>query len=317
MSKTRLVFAGTPEFAIPCLNALASCDVDLLAVYTQPDRPAGRGKKIRSSAVKNAAIPLGLNICQPESLCDKSEHEKLRSFQPDVMVVAAYGQILSPEMLQIPTLGCINLHASLLPRWRGAAPIHRAIQAGDTETGVTLMQMSKGCDTGDMLASVRTPILVTDTTASLHDRLAGLAAEMLVERLEDLLAGKLVAVPQDPAGVTHAAKISRQDAKIEWNDDAQVIERSVRAFTPWPGAWCPMNEIELKIWQVRVEPLVHSAKPGQVIHIDDSGICVACGQNSLRISELQRPGSRRMSAVEFLRGSDLEVGSHFKSPSAH
>jgi methionyl-tRNA formyltransferase len=317
LSKTRLVFAGTPEFAIPCLNALASCDVDLLAVYTQPDRPAGRGKKIRSSAVKNAAIPLGLNICQPESLCDKSEHEKLRSFQPDVMVVAAYGQILSPEMLQIPTLGCINLHASLLPRWRGAAPIHRAIQAGDTETGVTLMQMSKGCDTGDMLASVRTPILVTDTTASLHDRLAGLAAEMLVERLEDLLAGKLVAVPQDPAGVTHAAKISRQDAKIEWNDDAQVIERSVRAFTPWPGAWCPMNEIELKIWQVRVEPLVHSAKPGQVIHIDDSGICVACGQNSLRISELQRPGSRRMSAVEFLRGSDLEVGSHFKSPSAH
>lgn len=291
--------------------------MDLLAVYTQPDRPAGRGKKIRSSAVKNAAIPLGLNICQPESLCDKSEHEKLRSFQPDVMVVAAYGQILSPEMLQIPTLGCINLHASLLPRWRGAAPIHRAIQAGDTETGVTLMQMSKGCDTGDMLASVRTPILVTDTTASLHDRLAGLAAEMLVERLEDLLAGKLVAVPQDPAGVTHAAKISRQDAKIEWNDDAQVIERSVRAFTPWPGAWCPMNEIELKIWQVRVEPLVHSAKPGQVIHIDDSGICVACGQNSLRISELQRPGSRRMSAVEFLRGSDLEVGSHFKSPSAH
>ena len=312
MSKARVVFAGTPEFAVPSLRAICGQKIDVVGVYTQPDRPAGRGRKIAMSAVKQAALEQQLPIFQPESLRSEEQYQILESLKADIMVVAAYGQILSQRALAIPRLGCVNLHASILPRWRGAAPIHRAIQAGDAATGVTLMQMAKGCDTGDILDSMAIPIDPEDSTGSLHDKLALVAAELIASRLEDLLAQRLTATPQDPSLVTHAAKISRAEAKIDWQQSAQVIERCTRAFSPWPGSWTRLDGLEMKVWKATVKTGQSAATPGTIMAIGDEGLVVACGEDALCITEVQRAGSRRMSVSDYLSGTEITLQSVFE-----
>ncbi|HEY4542254.1 MAG TPA: methionyl-tRNA formyltransferase [Noviherbaspirillum sp.] len=309
-----IVFAGTPEFAAAALRSLHEAGFRIPLVFTQPDRPAGRGMQLQPSPVKRFAIEHGMRVGQPLSLrldgkhpeLARQAHALLQASEPDVMVVAAYGLILPRSVLEIPRLGCINIHASLLPRWRGAAPIHRAIEAGDTQTGVTIMQMDEGLDTGAMLASRSLPIARDETTGSLHDKLAALGAEMIVAALRDI--GQARPMPQPAEGVTYAAKISKDEAALDFSRPAQELERCIRAFNPFPGATALVNGTVLKLW--RAVPDDAGGQPGRVLAADEAGVLVACGTGSLRICELQKPGGKRLPAGEFLKGFPL-TGAYF------
>ena len=307
----RVAFAGTPEFAAQALDSILKAGYAVPLVLTQPDRPAGRGMKLSPSAVKQLALAHGIEVDQPEKLRTDAQRARLAACAPDVLVVAAYGLLLPPAVLALPRLGCINIHASLLPRWRGAAPIHRAIEAGDAETGITIMQMDEGLDTGAMLLRRALPIAADDTTASLHDRLAALGGECIVDALAALQRGELVATPQPAEGVTYAAKIGRAEAAIDWTRPAAEIERAMRAFDPFPGAASSLRDTVVKCWSGKVVP--GSGEPGSVLAVDDEGITIACGRDALRCTVLQRPGSKRLPAGEFLRGFPVSVGERFVS----
>jgi len=313
----RVVFAGTPEFARVALDALVRAGFTVPLVLTQPDRPAGRGMKLQASAVKQAALEHGIPVAQPRSLKLDGKHpddaaaarQALIDARADVMVVAAYGLILPQWVLDMPRLGCLNIHGSLLPRWRGAAPIHRAIEAGDTETGITIMQMDAGLDTGDMLLVERLPIAATDTTATLHDKLADLGARLVVEALEIAACGGFTPVRQPEEGVTYAHKIEKAEALIDWQQDAPTLARRVRAFDPFPGVQALWAGEPLKIWGAQALPDGPAGVlPGTVLAVDDTGVRVQTGVGSLLLTELQRAGSKRLSAREFLRGHPIAVG---------
>lgn len=306
-----VAFAGTPEFAAQALDAILKAGYAVPLVLTQPDRPAGRGMKLSPSAVKQLALAHGIKVDQPEKLRTDAQRARLADCAPDVLVVAAYGLILPKAVLELPRLGCINIHASLLPRWRGAAPIHRAIEAGDAETGITIMQMDEGLDTGPMLLRRALPIAAGDTTASLHDRLAALGGDCIVEALAALQCGQLSPTPQPAEGVTYAAKIGRAEADIDWSRPALEIERAMRAFDPFPGAVSTLRDTAVKCWKAQV--VAGEGEPGRVLAVDADGIVVACGRDALRCTVLQRPGSKRLPAREFLRGFPVSVGERFAS----
>lgn len=304
----RIVFAGTPEFAVPCLRAAANVG-EIVGVHTQPDRPAGRGRGLMPSPVKKEALLRGFPVLQPENFRSRESKDALRALRPDVMVVVAYGLILPQSVLDIPVEGCWNVHASLLPRWRGAAPIQRAIEAGDTETGICLMRMEKGLDTGPVLLSQSTPIGAEETGGQLHDRLAALGAQVLADGLGLLRAGiRPVPRPQPEAGVTYAHKLDKQEARLDWSQPATVLANRVRAFNPWP-----MAEAQLAGERVRVHGAValeeaHDASPGSVLRASREGIDIACGRGALRVRLLQREGGRAITAADFLNArQDLRV----------
>lgn len=297
----RLVFAGTPEFSVPCLEACRSSGAEVMAVYTQPDRPAGRGRKLTPSPVKQAALAAGIAVEQPESLKPAEAQQSLAAYQPDLLVVVAYGLILPRKVLAIPRLGCWNVHASLLPRWRGAAPIQRAILAGDTESGVDLMQMEAGLDTGPVLLERRTPISRADTGGSLHDRLSLLGADVLLEGLRRTLAGEtLTATAQPEDGVLYAHKLDKAEAKLDFNRPAIELERQVRAFDPWPVSEGEIAGEPLRLWAAHALDQSHTAAPGSVLTASREGIDLACGQGVLRVTALQRAGGKRISATDYL-----------------
>ncbi len=311
----RIIFAGTPPFAAAALNALADAGHEIVLVLSQPDRPAGRGMKLQSSAVKQAARALGIPLFQPDSLKTPEAQAELRAANPDVMVVAAYGLILPQSVLDLPSLGCLNIHASLLPRWRGAAPIQRAILAGDRETGVTIMQMDAGLDTGAMLCRTVVPIGDHDTAASLHDALANAGAHAIVDALANL--SGLVPEAQDETRATYAAKISKEEARLDWCRPAFELERAVRAFNPVPGAWTLLNGAPLKIWSAQAMEaprfmqrgaVAGSHAPGEILSADTDQLVVACGEGMLSIRELQPAGSKRMSVTAFLAGRAMLPG---------
>ncbi|WP_298826065.1 methionyl-tRNA formyltransferase [uncultured Piscinibacter sp.] len=315
----RVVFAGTPEFAAIALERLHAAGFEIALVLTQPDRPAGRGMKLQASPVKAFAVSKGIDVAQPRGLkldgkfADDAAAARaaLLAAKPDVIVVAAYGLILPSWVLELPRLGCLNIHASLLPRWRGAAPIHRAIEAGDAETGITIMQMDAGLDTGDMLLVEHMLIAAGDTTATLHDRLAELGGRLIVEALELASCGGLKPVPQPAQGATYAHKIDKAEAAIDWGQPAAVIERRLRAFDPFPGATGVLAGETLKIW--RAEPCTGRGRPGLVTSVGETGIEVACGEGALRLTELQRPGGRRLLAAAFLAGHPVAEGASFET----
>lgn len=307
----RIIFAGTPEFAAAALQALLAAGHTVQMVLTQPDRPAGRGMQLLPSAVKRLAQQQGLATYQPERLKDPASHEPLRALVEknpvDVMVVAAYGLILPQAVLDLPRLGCLNIHASLLPRWRGAAPIQRAIEAGDQETGITIMRMDAGLDTGAMLLTQALPIAPEDNAATLHDKLAPLGATLIVEALAKL--ATLTPIAQPTEGVTYAAKIAKAEALIDWRRSAAELDRQVRAFNPFPGATSLLKGTPLKIWHAL--PVSGNGKPGEVLAVNAKGIVVACGARALCLTELQRPGSKRLTVVDFLHGFPVVVGTCF------
>ena len=315
----RVIFAGTPEFARVALERLLTAGFTVPLVLTQPDRPAGRGMKLQASPVKQCALQHGIAVAQPLSLRLDGKYPEdaaaakaaIEAAQADVMVVAAYGLILPQWVLNTPRLGCLNIHASLLPRWRGAAPIHRAIEAGDAETGVTIMQMDAGLDTGDMLLLEKTAISPADTTATLHDRLAQLGGRLIVEALELAACGGLKPTPQPAEGVTYAHKIDKAESTIDWNQPAEVIARRVRAFDPFPGAATTLGADAIKVWSCKIDSCSRTldAACGQILSIDADGIGVACGAGSLlRLTVLQRAGGKRLPAADFLRGFPLAPG---------
>jgi len=292
----RIVFAGTPEFAAEHLEALLAAGQRPIAVYTQPDRPAGRGQKLMPSPVKQLALQHGIPVHQPVTLRDPAAQAELAALEPDLMVVVAYGLILPQAVLDIPRLGCINSHASLLPRWRGAAPIQRAIEAGDGESGVTVMRMEAGLDTGPMLLKVATPIQPADTGGSLHDRLAGLGAAALVEAIGRLAAGELQGERQDDALATYARKLNKDEARLDWNRPAVELERLIRAFDPWPVSHTSLNGTPLKVFAAFVEP--GSGAPGTLLAVGRDGLTVACGGGALRLTRLQLPGGKPLAFAE-------------------
>lgn len=297
--KLRVVFAGTPEFSVPCLEACRASGADVVAAYTQPDRPAGRGRKLTPSPVKQAALDAGIPVEQPESLKSDEARATLAAYAPDLMVVVAYGLILPRKVLAIPRLGCWNVHASLLPRWRGAAPIQRAILAGDAESGVDLMQMEAGLDTGPVLLERRTPIGPDDTGGSLHDRLAALGADVLAEGLARIIAGEtLLPRPQPEEGVTYAHKLDKAEARLDFARPAIELERQVRAFDPWPVAEGELHGETLRIWAARA--IAGSGTPGSVLGMSRDGIDIACGEGALRVTALQRAGGKRITAADYL-----------------
>ena len=301
--RLRLVFAGTPEFAVPHLLACRRDNVEIVAVYTQPDRPAGRGRALAASPVKQAALALGVPVEQPPSLRDAAAIERLRALAPDLVVVVAYGLILPRKVLAIPRLGCWNVHASLLPRWRGAAPIQRAILAGDAQTGVCLMQMEAGLDTGPVLLRREIAIGSDDTGGSLHDALAALGAELLGTGLERVLAAlPLPAEAQPQDGVTYAHKLDKAEARLDWNEPAAALERKVRAYDPWPVAEASLGGEVLRVWRAAVRPGGHgeSVRPGEIVAAGRDGIDVACADGVLRLLEVQRAGGRRVGAGDFV-----------------
>jgi methionyl-tRNA formyltransferase len=298
----RLVFAGTPDFAVPHFAACRRDNVEIVAVYTQPDRPAGRGRKLAASPVKAAALAAGIAVEQPENFRSEAARSRLAAFAPDLVVVVAYGLILPRKVLAIPRFGCWNVHASLLPRWRGAAPIQRAILAGDRETGICLMQMEAGLDTGPVLLRRVLSIEAEDTGGTLHDRLAVLGAGTLGEGLDRLARGEtLVAAPQPGDGVTHAHKLDKAEARLDWAESATALERKVRAFDPWPVAEGDVAGEALRIWRARALPAAAGdAAPGTIVGAGRAGIDVACGEGVLRVLELQRAGGRRMAVADYL-----------------
>jgi methionyl-tRNA formyltransferase len=302
----RVAFAGTPAFAAVALRALIDARSKIPLVLTQPDRPAGRGLKVTASAVKELALAHGLALAQPLGLkpdgrfADDAAAARaaLQAAAPDVVVVAAYGLILPPWLLTLPRLGCLNIHASLLPRWRGAAPIQRAIEAGDAVTGITIMQMDAGLDTGDILLSETVPIAAGETTATLHDKLAAMGGRLIVDALAAAAGGGLPRRPQPEAGVTYARKIDKAEARIDWRQPAEQIERRVRAFDPQPGCWFELDGEALKLWRARVVDAV-AGEPGMLV-CDGARATMACGEGALELLELQRPGGRRQPAAAWL-----------------
>ena len=307
----KIVFAGTPEFAARALAALYEAGHDIPLVLTQPDRPAGRGMTLQASPVKQLALSRGSEVFQPLTLKDEVAQEKLRLLAPDVMVVAAYGLILPKAVLDIPRHGCLNIHASLLPRWRGAAPIHRAILAGDAESGVCIMQMEAGLDTGPVLLSDSTPITAQDTSQTLHDKLALQGAQLIVSALQRL---PLPAVAQPEAGVTYAAKLDKSEAPLDWRRPAAELDRQIRAFTPFPGTTAVLDGAPLKVWAAL--PRSESGVPGTVLAADKHGILVACGSGSLLLTELQKAGGKRLPVAQFLAGHGVSAGARFELQAA-
>jgi methionyl-tRNA formyltransferase len=319
----RLVFAGTPEFAREALAALHAAGHDIALVLTQPDRPAGRGMKLQASPVKQWALDHGVPVAQPRSLRLDGKYpddaaaarETLLAANAQCMVVAAYGLILPQWVLDWPPRGCLNIHASLLPRWRGAAPIHRAIEAGDTETGITIMQMDAGLDTGDMLLVRSLPIAPDATTATLHDQLATLGGQCIVQALA--APDALVRTPQPAEGITYAHKIDKAEAALDWALSAEMLARRIRALDPFPGMTVPLVHNgateTLKLWAARAEPRAQTLEPGTVVSADASGVRVACGDGQLCLTQLQRPGGKRLNAADFLRGCPLQSGQRLKA----
>ncbi|MDO6459988.1 methionyl-tRNA formyltransferase [Granulosicoccaceae sp. 1_MG-2023] len=301
----RVVYAGTPDFAVPALAALHDSAHELIGVYTQPDRPAGRGRKVAMSAVKTFALEAGLPVFQPLSLKDEAAQAELAALAPDIMVVAAYGLILPESVLRIPALGCINIHASLLPRWRGAAPIQRAIEAGDKETGVTIMQMAKGLDTGDMLLKKHLPIGPDSIAAGVHDALAELGAQGVLEVLPGLCEGTLKGEVQDDSQANYAAKISKEEARIDWQRPAAEIQRKIAAFNPFPVAFTELDGKALRLWRARLVSEAVSGAPGTVTVSPGKDILVATGDGTLALELLQLPGKKALDAATFLNGRDI------------
>ena len=309
MTSITVAFAGTPEFAQEALRAILAAGFTVPLVLTQPDRPAGRGMKLQASAVKQLAQEHGIALAQPHSLRLDGKYpdeaaaarDALLAAQPDIMVVAAYGLILPQWVLDLPRLGCLNIHGSLLPRWRGAAPIHRAIESGDAQTGITIMQMDAGLDTGDMLLIESDTIGPDDTTAVLHDRLASLGGRLIVDALALAAKGQLQRTPQSSEGVTYAHKIDKAEAAIDWTQPAKQIAQRVRAFDPFPGTTFKLNQDTIKVWAASEVP--GQGAPGQVIHAEGDALVVACGDQALALHSLQKPGGKRISAREFLQSS--------------
>ncbi|MFO0998501.1 MAG: methionyl-tRNA formyltransferase [Alphaproteobacteria bacterium] len=306
MARLRVVFFGTPDFAVPTLAALLDAGHAVARVYTQPPRPAGRGQKPQESAVHAFALRRGLGIATPKSLKSREEHDAFSALMPDVAVVVAYGLLLPSPILCAPRLGCLNVHASLLPRWRGAAPIQRAILEGDAETGVTIMQMDEGLDTGPIILTEATPIGPADTAETIHDRLAAGGATLLIRALDGIEGGTLKATPQPAVGVTYAARLTREEGKLDWRRTAESLARQVRAFTPWPGAWFEHGGERLKVLKAEcVAGGPGGARPGTVF---DDALSVACGEGVLRILAVQRPGRSAMETAAMLRGHPIPAG---------
>lgn len=306
----KIIFAGTPIFAEKALKALLEQKTEIVAVLTQPDRPSGRGMQLKASPVKELATQHGLQVLQPVSLKGAEIQQQLSAYQADVMVVAAYGLILPQTVLNIPRLGCINIHASLLPRWRGAAPIQRAIQAGDAQTGITIMQMDAGLDTGDMLFTKSCQIEKKDTAASLHDKLAQLGAGAITEALELLAQGRLVAIPQDSRDATYAAKLTKEEALINWMLPAVELDRVVRSYNPFPGASSYINDTQVRIWQSSDREDM-SGEPGVVLGAEKNSLIVACGNGALNIEVLQKPNAKALPVGQFLQGFQINAGDRF------
>lgn len=310
----KIVYAGTPEFAATALQALLDAGLDVIAVYTQPDRPAGRGQKLTASPVKQLALaqhipvyqPLHFKASTPEGLAAQAE---LAALQPDVMVVAAYGLILPQAVLDIPRLGCLNIHASILPRWRGAAPIHRALLAGDAETGITIMQMNAGLDTGDMLRVVRTPILPTDTSGTLHDRLAVMGGEAIVASLHHLAEDQAAAIVQDETLVTYAHKLAKAEGQIDWAQPAAQIDRQIRGLQPWPVAFCQHAEQTLRVWSAQLTDGTAEQAAGTIIAVGKYGVNVVCGDGQLiRLTSLQWAGGKPLNSVQMFQANKIQLG---------
>ena len=318
----RVIFAGTPEFARVALERLLQAGFEVPLVLTQPDRPAGRGMKLQASPVKQCALEHGIRVEQPMSLRLDGKYpedaaaarQALLDAKADVMVVAAYGLILPQWVLDLPPKGCLNIHASILPRWRGAAPIHRAIEAGDAETGVTIMQMDIGLDTGDMCLMERLPITGSDTTATLHDKLADLGGRMIVEALEMSACGGLNRTPQPVDGVTYAHKIEKSESWMNWALSAAELDRRLRAFNPFPGGATQLGDEVIKLWTATPEAYTGTATAGTVLSADAAGVLVACGEGALRLTQLQRAGGKRLAAADFLRGFELPAGAVLMTP---
>ncbi|MBA3695893.1 MAG: methionyl-tRNA formyltransferase [Methylotenera sp.] len=305
----KIIFAGTPEFAVPALAALINARHEVVIVLTQPDRPAGRGMRVKASPVKVLAAQHQLDVFQPETLKDAAVQAHIASVKADVMIVAAYGLIIPTAVLNMPRLGCYNIHASLLPRWRGAAPIHRSILAGDHETGVTIMEVVPALDAGAMVNKGALPITEADTTQTLHDALSHLGSELMVQAMVTLeTTGKLTAIPQDESLVTYAHKLEKSEAAIDWQKTAGQISRQVRAFNPFPVAQSLLKGEVCRIWMAHA--IIGSAQPGEVVSVQDD-ISVGCGEGLLRITELQAPGGKRLNAQAFIQGHHLKVGDNF------
>lgn len=305
----KLIFAGTPEFAAQALGAIVEAGHEVVLVLTQPDRPAGRGMSLQPSPVKKLAQEKGIEVFQPLSLKDAEAQAKIAAFGAEVMVVAAYGLILPQIVLDMPRFGCINIHASLLPRWRGAAPIQRALLAGDAETGVCIMQMEAGLDTGPVLLRGAFPIAADDTTASLHDRLAALGAKLVVEALGKL---PLPAETQPEVGITYAHKIEKAEAVIDWSKPAAELDRHIRAFNPFPGAQAQFGGQTVKLW--RAVPVVAAGPAGTILAVERTAVVIACGDGALAVSEMQKAGGKRLPVQQFLAGHPLKVGDRFDLP---
>jgi len=304
----RVIFMGTAELACPSLRALLLCpEIVVTTAVTQPDRPRGRDLRLQPSPVKKAALDAALPVLQPARARDNAFIDTLRELKPEIIVVAAYGQILPVEILELPRFGCVNVHASLLPKYRGAAPIQWAILDGEPETGVTIMKMAAGLDTGDILRLQSTSITDDDTAATLHDRLANLGAELLISTLMDYTRGNITPRPQIETASSYARKISKEDGRMDWSQPALTLWRRIRAFTPWPGAFTHSPQL-LKIWHATVEKTERSGKPGEILAADRSGLLVACGEGSLRIEELQREGGKRLKTADFMAGHPLAPG---------
>ncbi|MEN8712627.1 MAG: methionyl-tRNA formyltransferase [Arenicellales bacterium] len=311
-NQLRIIYAGTPDFSVAALQALIASSHDVIAVFTQPDRPAGRGRDLHMSPVKQEALKHDIPVYQPVTLRDEAAQQELRALDADLMVVTAYGLLLPAEVLQAPRLGCINIHASLLPRWRGAAPIQRAIQAGDTKTGITIMQMDEGLDTGDILAVAECEISARDTGSSLHDKLMTLGADTLISALPGIAARTVKIVKQDDADACYASKLNKAEARVNWSQSAVEIERLIRAFNAWPVAYCEYDKrgrpSKLRLWQAEVVtgvPRAAGVDTGQVIAESAAGIDVLTGEGVLRITQLQAEGKRRMSTADFLNANSL------------
>jgi methionyl-tRNA formyltransferase len=309
----KVAFAGTPEFAAAALRAIIAAGFEVPLVLSQPDRPAGRGLQLQPSPVKQVALAHGIPVDQPEKLRTEEQQAALRAAHPDVLVVAAYGLILPQAVLDLPRFGCVNIHASLLPRWRGAAPIHRAVEAGDAESGITIMQMDVGLDTGPMMLRRALPIKASDTGGSLHDKLAVLGAEMIVEALHSIALVEISPAAQPADGVTYAAKISKAESALDFRQPAVVLERKIRAFDPFPGCSATLAGNTIKLWKAEVADA--QGEPGTVLTADGSGVLVACGEGALRLTVLQKAGGKRLPAADFLRGNPIEAGASFDLPS--
>jgi len=304
-SPLKIIFAGTPEFSVYPLKKLLQSEHQVIAVYTQPDRPAGRGRHLKPSPVKELALEHGIEVFQPLNFKQEEDLSQLEALQADLMIVVAYGLILPQRVLDAPRYGCMNIHASLLPRWRGAAPIQRAIQSGDSQTGVTIMQMEAGLDTGPMLVIEALDIGERETGGQLHDRLAPLGADALMVALEKLQAGELQPQPQDDNLANYAHKLDKKEAQIDWTESSRQIDRMVRAFNPWPVAFTHLDGNSMRVWETRLTQETSEAAPGTIVAADSQGICVATGDNDLLITTLQPAGKRAMAAADFVNAHDV------------